>query len=161
MGWLKKDLVKKAYEKIGLASYVYDISPEEMKAGTVDMDAMIGQWELEGIPLGYLLAATPDESDPEDDSGLDLAYNQVVFENLAIKLAEKLGRPIGVNTVSSANRGRQALMGRSAAPGKVGLPGTMPAGAGAKTWRGQPGRPFLQGDGHPIGTGGGGKLPFK
>jgi len=162
MGWLKKDLVKKAFERIGLADYVFDMPPEQLSATTVDMDMMIADWNLSGIRLGWPMPSTPGDSDPEMDSGLPDMAVMAVVDNLALLIAGKLGRAVMPHVVRSANNGKQSLLRRSAQPSKRHLPRNMPAGAGHKTWRGQPGRPFLDSDdNNSIGTGDDGELPFK
>jgi len=162
MGWLKQELVKKAFEKIGLADYVFDLQPEQLQAAVVELDTMISAWNLSGIRLSYPLPSTPAGSNPTDDSNLPDMAVKAVYENLALALASNLGRPVMPELVRSAAQGKQALLAHGAQPAKLLLPRQMPAGAGHKTWRGQPGRPFLDNnDDDTISTGNDGEFPFK
>lgn len=55
MGWTKRQFVTQAFEEIGLASYVFDLTPEQLDSALRRLDTMIASWNALGIRLGYPL----------------------------------------------------------------------------------------------------------
>src|ERR1019366_2232800 len=102
MGWSKQALVEMAFSKIGL-DYTFDLQPEEIQSGGKNLDAMMAQWDDEGILLGYCSSAT-DVVDVTVDSGIQDTANLAVFSNLAMQLASDLGRQVSQTLAATAER---------------------------------------------------------
>ena len=136
--WTKDQLIAKAFSELALAGYVYDLSPEVREDALQTLDAMMAEWSAVGITIGYLLPATPDDSDIDSDSGIPDAANQAVYLNLAVSLAAGRGKTLTARTLAAAARGYSRLLGDAvrAAARPVPMPNTMPRGAGNKPWRG-------------------------
>ena len=66
----KQSLVNRAFSNIGIASYVFDISPEEIQDAVTRLDDMMAEWDGQGIRIGYVLLANEIPSDPADESNV-------------------------------------------------------------------------------------------
>lgn len=145
--WTKDQLISKAFSELAMAGYVYDLSPEVREDALQTMDAMMAEWAGSGVTIGYLLPATPDDSDIDSDSGIPDAANQVVYLNLAVSLAAGRGKTLTARTLAAAARGYSRLLGAAAraAARATPMPNTMPRGAGNKPWRTGCGNPFFSG----------------
>jgi hypothetical protein len=63
MSYTKRQFVDAAFEEIGLASYVFDLTTEELLPRLVRrLDAMMAQWNAKGIRLGYPLPTSAADS---------------------------------------------------------------------------------------------------
>lgn len=70
MGWTKRQLITQAFEEIGLAAYVFDLTPEQLQSALRRMDAMVAGWNSNGVRIGYPLPSSPDSSNIDADSGV-------------------------------------------------------------------------------------------
>jgi hypothetical protein len=154
--WTKAQLIDKAFAELALAGYVYDLSPEIREDALQTLDAMMAEWSASGIAIGYLLPATPDDSNIDDDSGIPDTANQAVYMNLAVSLAAGRGKTLTPRTLLAASKGYNRLLGVAAraAARQVAMPNTMPLGAGNKPWRG--GLRFFPGPAETLDTSTGG-----
>ena len=48
MGWTKRQFVAQAFEEIGLASYVFDLTPEQLQSALRRLDTMMAAWNALG-----------------------------------------------------------------------------------------------------------------
>jgi hypothetical protein len=46
MGYKKRQFISAAFEEIGLASYVFDLQPEQLESALRRLDAMIADFEF-------------------------------------------------------------------------------------------------------------------
>lgn len=162
MGWTKLDLINQAFEKFGLASYVFDLSPEQLQSAMRLMDTMIARWSAEGLRLGYPLPSGPNTGSQNDDSGLSDMAVEAVITNLALRLAPTVGKETPMALRVEAKEAYNALLALSAPPPRMRLPGTMPLGAGNKPWRGGFNRQFVvDEDDDDLQVGPDGELDFK
>lgn len=129
----KRFLCEMAFNEIGLASYVYDIDPQEMTAMLFRLEGMMATWEMAGIRVGYNRTADPLSADPDQESGIPDITNETVWTNLAIKAAPSYGKSLSSDTKNTAKQGYDLLLGIAASnPPQVQLRGNLPIGAGAK-----------------------------
>jgi len=135
MGYSKRQFVTAAFEEIGLASYVFDLQPEQLQSALRRLDAMMASWNALGIRLGYPLPSSPQFSDIDAESEVPDSANEAIITNLAIKLAPGYGKQVMPETKATAKETYNTLLSRAAAPLEQQLPGTMPSGAGNKPWR--------------------------
>lgn len=157
MGWTKRQFVTQAFDEIGLASYVFDLTPEQLQFALVRLDTMIASWNALGIRLGYPLPSSPQDSDLDEQTDVPDSSNEAIYTNLAIKLAPSYGKQVMTDTKITAKASYNTLLSRAALPMEQQLPGTMPAGAGNKSWRNyddpfirRPIDPVLAGQDNPI-----------
>ncbi|WP_207791147.1 packaged DNA stabilization gp4 family protein [Allosphingosinicella flava] len=87
---LRGTIFSDAFEAIGIANYVFDTTAEEQASAARRLDAMMAQWDEEGITLGY----TATDGDPQPDVEMTTpAYaDDAIALNLALRLAPSFGK---------------------------------------------------------------------
>jgi hypothetical protein len=159
MGWTKRQFVTQAFEEIGLASYVFDLTPEQLDSALRRLDTMIASWNALGIRLGYPLPLSPQDTDLDTETGVPDAANEAVICNLAVRIAPSFGKQVSPGTMATAKFGYDTLMARAAMPHEQQFPRTLPAGAGQKPWRYDD--PFMPAPTDPVQVGPDGPLEFN
>lgn len=130
--WTKRQLIHQAYEEIGLASYVYDLQPEQEMSALRRLDSMMAEWDSIGVRLGYPVASEANGSDLDQSSGIPTWANSAVYSNLALAIAGSVGKQPSTQLMRGAQSGYLALLARSSVPRERRLD-RMPSGAGNKT----------------------------
>jgi hypothetical protein len=149
MGYSKRQFVTAALEEIGLASYVFDLQPEQLQSAMRRLDAMMADWNGKGIRLGYPLPGSPQDSDLDQPSEVPDSANQAIITNLAVRLAPSYGKQVMPETKAVAKESYNTILSRATKPNEQQFPGTLPAGAGNKPWRVQD-DPFLRPPVDPV-----------
>jgi len=134
MGYTKRQFVEGAAEEIGMAQYIYDSPPEFLNAWGLRLDAMMEQWNGMVIRLAYPVSASPDDFDLDQATSVPNWANIGIICNLALQIAAMQGKIVRPETKINAFNGYNTIVGRSAMPPQMQLPGTMPAGAGNRGW---------------------------
>jgi hypothetical protein len=160
MGYSKQQFVTAAFEEIGMASYVFDLAPQDLQSALRRLDAMMAEWNAKGIRLAYPLPGSPQDASLTEPSNVPDSANEAIITNLAMRLSPSFGKIPSPVTLSTAKAGYNTLLSRAAMPGEQQLPGTMPAGAGWKTWRWGRG-PFVDAPKDPVAVGGDSKLTLE
>lgn len=137
MSWTKKQFIEQAFDEIGLASYVYELTTDQLQSALRRMDTMLATWNAKGIRIGYPLPSTPEDSDINQETTVPDRANEAIFLNLAVRLAPSYGKQVSPDTKQSAKMAYDALMSYAAMPPEMQLPQGMPLGAGNKSWHGQ------------------------
>jgi len=157
MGYSKRQFVTAALEEIGLASYVFDMQPEQLQSAMRRLDSMMADWNGKGIRLGYPLPSSPEDSDLDQESEVPDSAFEAIITNLAIKIAPSYGKMVMPETKAAAKNAYNTLLQRATMPDEQQFPGTLPAGAGNKPWRvtddpfiPKPVDPVLAGEDGPI-----------
>lgn len=137
MGWTKRQIVQQAFSELALASYDFDLSPEELQSALVKLDTMMATWGSQGLQLGYSLGLTPDASDLDADSGLPLEAVEAVYMGLAVRIAASKGKALPTSTKAVAKDTFDALVSRAASQDvqQQQFANGTPMGAGRKSWR--------------------------
>ena len=135
MGWTKRQFIVQAFEEIGLASYVFDLTPEQLQAALRRLDSMMSSWNAQGIRLSYPIPSSPQDSDIDQETDVPDSAWEAVYTNLGVRLAPGYGKTVSVDTKAVARNTYNILLQRASAPLEQQLPGTMPAGSGNKPWR--------------------------
>jgi hypothetical protein len=160
MGYSKRQFVAAAFEEIGLASYAFDLQPQQFESALRRLDAMMASWNALGIRLGYPLPSSPQFSDLDAPSEVPDSANEAIITNLAVKIAPGYGKQVMPDTKATAKETYNTLLSRAAAPLEQQLPGTMPSGAGNKPWRVYD-DPFLRPPVDPVLAGQDGPIEFN
>jgi len=160
MGYSKRQFVAAAFEEIGLASYVFDLSPEQLQSALRRLDAMIADWNGKGIRLGYPLPGSPQDSDLDEPTLVPDSANQAILTNLAIRIAPSYGKVVMPETKAVAKDSYNTLLQRATMPPEQQIPATRPAGAGNKPWRVYD-NPFIRPPVDPVDAGPDGPLQFN
>lgn len=159
MGWTKRQFVEKAFGKIGLAGYVFDLTPEELQDALSDLDSMMALWNAKGIRLGYPGPSSPQNSDLDEETNVSDSSNVAIYCNLGVMIAPNFGKSVSPAMVLLAKQAYDELLSLAAAPMERQFPSTMPAGAGNKPWRTYD-SPFLRPPQDPLLAGPDGPIEF-
>ncbi len=100
-------LVNEALTELGLASYVFDMQPQDRQSALNKLDDMAGEWS--DINMGYLQPTNNGESDQADDSGLTNATKNAVILNLAVRIAPQFGKTPSPETKTAAKQAYNSL----------------------------------------------------
>lgn len=138
MSYTKRQLVEAAMAEIGLASYAFDLMPEQRELALRRLDSMMAEWNTRGLRLGYPVPDNPADSDIDVDSNVPDAAWEAVITNLAIRMAPSYGKQVNVATATTARHALNTILARASMPPEMKLP-AMPSGAGNKNYD----EPFL------------------
>jgi len=159
MSYSKRQFIEAALEEIGLADYVFDLSPEQLQSAVRRMDAMIAAWNAIGIRLGYPLPSNPENSNIDAITGVPDSANEAIILNLALRLSPSYGKAIALPTSAAARMAYNTLLSRAAMPAEMQFPETLPVGAGQKSWNID--WPFFQPPSEPLLAGEDGEIVFE
>jgi hypothetical protein len=160
MGYSKLQFVNSAFEELGLASYVFDLQPEDQQMALRRLDAMMAEWNAKGIRLGYPLPGSPEDAELSEPSQVPDSANEAIITNLALRMMPTYVKVPNAMTLATAKAGYNTLLSRAAMPGEQQLPGDLPAGAGWKTWRWGRG-PYVNPPSDPVAVGDDAKLTLE
>jgi hypothetical protein len=159
MGYSKRQFVNAGFEEIGLASYVFDLQPEQLEGALRRLDAMMAEWNAKGIRLGYPLPSSPQYSNMDAQSEVPDAANEAIILNLACRIATGYGKQVMPDTKIFARNAYNTLLARATLPMQAQLPRTLPSGAGNKPWRYD--NPYLNQPIDPVLAGQDGAIEFN
>jgi hypothetical protein len=160
MGYSKRQFITAALEEIGLASYVFDMQPEQIDTARRRLDAMMADWNGKGIRLGYPIPSSPQDGDLDEETNVpDSAYEAIIC-SLGIRLAPSYGKTVMAETKVVAKQGYDILLQRATYPLEKQLPNTMPSGAGNKPWRVYD-NPFVRPPYFPVDAGPDGPIEYN
>jgi hypothetical protein len=158
MSYTKRQFVEEAFAELGMASYTFDLSPQQLDACLRRLDTMMATWNARGIRLGYPLPSSPQDSDLDTDTQVPDSANEAIITNLAIRLAPQYGKTVSLDTRTTAKQAYDTLLARAAFPIEQQFPRTLPMGAGQKPWRYDD--PFMPAPTDPVLSGQEGPLEF-
>lgn len=162
MGWTKRQFVEQAFEEIGLAAYVFDLTPEQLQSALRRLDAMMAGWNANGIRIGWPMPSTPEASELDVDTKVPDVANEAIYLNLGLRLAPGFGKVVSPETKSDADAAYSNLLNQTAAPTpERQLPNTMPRGAGTKPWRSFNSNQFVKTPTDPLEAGADNELTFE
>lgn len=130
----KDVLLQMAYDEIAITNGVFSVTPEDQRLALNRLDAMMAEWEADGVALGYAYPATYGESLPANASGLQDAVVQAVATNLAVRIAPTIGKQVSGETRKAANRGMNMLRVRTLTVPAMQLPSRLPKGQGNRDY---------------------------
>ena len=160
MAYTKRQFVIAAFEEIGLASYVFDLTDNELVSAGNRLDTMMAMWNAKGVRLSYPLSSSPMTlaTALEVDTEVPDAANEAIILGLGIRIAAGYGKQVSPDTKVSAKAAYTTLLGWAAQPTlERQFPGTLPVGAGQKSWRNNR-DPYMRKPTDPLTTGGDGVL---
>lgn len=86
----RAQILADAFEAIGIADYVFDVSPDEKASARRRLDAMMAQWEAEGVTLGYTPAGG--QADDAIEMTSPVWADDAISSNLALRIAPTFGK---------------------------------------------------------------------
>lgn len=160
MGYSKRQFVQAAFEEIGLATYAFDLQPQQFESALRRLDAMMAEWNAKGIRLGYPIPGSPENSDLDSESEVPDYANDAIITNLAVRIAPSYGRTPMPETKITAKTTYNTLLSRATMPPEQQFPSGLPRGAGWKPWR-ETNEPFFPEPEDPLTVGPDGPLDFS
>lgn len=130
MGYSKRQFVEGAYSEIGLGSYVFDLSPEQMNQATRRLDAMMAEWNGRGIVISYPLPGDPENTSIDSESNVPDWANEAIILGLAIKIAPSEGKTLNPETKVSFANAFNTVASRCVTKPDMQLPRDTPIGSG-------------------------------
>ena len=158
MSYTIRQFVTSALEEIGIASYVFDASADQLASAAKRCNSMLAEWNAKGIRLGATLYGNPDSIDLDADSNVPDNANEAVIANLALRIAPMYGKQAMQGTAITAKRAYDTMLIAYSQPVEMQLP-VMPAGAGNKPWRWD--NAFTPGPSDPLDAGSDGPMEFN
>ena len=153
MAHTKRDIVNQAFEEIGLASYVFDLQPQQLESALRRLDNMMATWNGKGVRLGYPLPSSPADSDLDQVTGVPDSALEAMATNLAVRIAPMFGKTVSPDTKAIAKKAYTQIITQSATPIEMQFDNTaIPAGAGNKRFRDRQ-DPFLRDPIDPLQAG--------
>lgn len=134
MSWTKRQFVTQAYEEVGLASYVFDLSPEQLQSAARKLDSMMAQWDSKGIKIGFPIALSPENINLDQETNVAPFANEAIALNLAIRIAPSYGKAVAPETKANAKIAYETLMAHCAMPPRRQFGPLLPAGSGNKAF---------------------------
>jgi len=134
MTYTIRQFVTSALEEIGLASYAYDMGPEQLASAAKRLNGMLAEWNAKGIRLGATLYGNPDDVDLDAASNVPDNANEAIITNLAIRIAPMYGKQVMQETRQNAKRAYDTMLLAFCQPIEMQL-SEMPSGAGNKPWQ--------------------------
>lgn len=136
MTWTKRQLITQAYEEIGLALYVFDLTPEQLESARRRLNAMVAGWNANGVRINFPLPADADSDDIDQECGIPDYAIEALYLGLALRLAPSIGKTVSPETKQFADMAYSNLANQTAIPTpERQLPITTPRGQGTKPWR--------------------------
>jgi len=142
MSWTKRQIITQAFTEIGLASYVYNITANELQDAMRRLDNMMAAWTQKSIVFDpvYPQPSTYGAGDLDDDTNAPDDAIEPMYCMLGIRLAPSYGKQPSPDTRATAKTTYTALLGQYVRGTQVSLHHTI-KGAGAK----RPIYPFIDG----------------
>lgn len=160
MSFTKRQFVEKAFAKIGMAGYIFDLQPEQLQDALRDLDSMMEAWSAKGIRVGYPAPSSPENSDLDEETGVPDSANEAIYYSLGVRIAPDYGKTVSPSVAFFAKQAYDQLLALAAVPMERQFPGTMPSGAGNKPWRTYD-SPFLAPPVDPLLAGPDGPIEFN
>jgi hypothetical protein len=161
MAYTKRDIVEQAFEEIGLASYVFDLQPQQLDSALRRLDSMMATWNAKGLRLAYPLPSSPSDSDLDQEIGAPDSAIEAMYLNLAVRISGGFGKTVSPDTKAAAKRAYNEVVANAAKPVEMQLGNeTIPAGAGNKGYR-YYNNPFLREPKDPLTVGTDGILDLE
>lgn len=105
----KQQIIEDAYTAAGLASYAFDLTPQELAYADRALQAMLAQWSIKGIRIGYNSGGSM-----SDESGLPDFSVEAVKSNLALRICGIAGKQVTPEIRAAAMAGFNAVAAATA-----------------------------------------------
>ncbi|WP_033134624.1 packaged DNA stabilization gp4 family protein [Acinetobacter sp. MN12] len=133
MSWTKRQIIEKAFSKLGLAAMFYDMQPEQAEDARRELDAMVAEWTTDNIQIGYPLPSEANSSDLDQETNIPDYAIRALYLNLAVSIAGDYGKAITPVLQAQADLSLKKLKGMTVKmPPQMKYSCTLPSGAGHK-----------------------------
>lgn len=150
MAWTKQQYIEQAFAEIGLAAYVFDLTPDQLNIVMRRLDGMIASWTANGVNIGYPLPSNPDDASLAEVCNVPDYAHEAIYLGLACRIGPMFGKTVAPETKQYAEGAYGQMMNNVARPTPERfLPNTLPRGQGTKPWRNF-NNPFVYGTQEPL-----------
>ena len=132
--WTKRQIILAALTEIGIASYAFDSTADQLQNALQRLDVMMGVWQRKGIvfvPDPYPISTDPSVTDLDEDTNAPEDALEAMILNLAVRIAPSYGKKVMQDTKFNAKFAYNTLLGGYSVPSEYSL-GTFLKGAGNK-----------------------------
>lgn len=130
----KRYLISQAMIEIGMGGYQFDASPEEHADILRQLDAMVASWSSKNVDINYNIPTNPEDSDLDDDSGIDLKHAAAVYKSLAVEICPMYGKQPSIQLIKTQADTYNAMLSDVAVLPSRTYPTRYPLGAGNRHW---------------------------
>ena len=130
--YTKRQVIEQAFEEIGLASYIFDLTAEQLQSALRRLDLMVASWQAMNIQIGYPLPSSLGTSNIDEEIQTSTTNNEALVLNLAVRLAPSYGKSVSPDTKITAKNLYNQLLIQAATPYEQQFVKTLPLGAGYK-----------------------------
>lgn len=134
----KRQIITEAFNFIGLAPVVYDLSPEQLESARRQLDSMMATWNAKGIRIGFPLSINPDSGDLDEEINLPDGCLEASYMELGKRLAPTYGKMLTPDHKSQAREAYQAMLAQLVTMPKMHMPSGFPLGAGVRRYLNEP-----------------------
>ena len=128
----KRYVLDRAFTHIGLSGYAFDQDADERQEALFMLDSLMAEWQSVNVVLGYIVPASPELSDLNDNSGLTMSAVNAVARNVALNLCPSYGKTPSIQLQASAATSKNALWSSVLTIQASRYPTTQPIGRGNK-----------------------------
>ena len=121
-------------EELGRAGYDFDIQPGEVLSWLRKMDALLAQWQAQGITLNYNFPASFGTSKPTDMMGVPDAALDTIAAWVAMRVAPGIGKTMSTESRKAMADGLSLLRSETAVIPCMHYPKTTAIGSGWNPW---------------------------
>jgi P22 tail accessory factor len=132
MAVTKQKIIERALESIGIASYIYDLSYEELNSCLRRLDDLMAEFMTDGYVMGaYPLHIDADDSSLDEEAPINMSYKKVIYLELGRDLAPMFGKNLSKEYEMDVWKSRMTLNNGATFPMTANLNiRYVPAGAG-------------------------------
>jgi hypothetical protein len=128
----KRQVIDLSYSAIGMAGYTFDLQPEQIENARQMLDAMMAQWNAQGIRLGWPIPSSPISGDVDEETNLPDSALSAVYLNLGTVIAMTHGKQVAPQYLAMTRAAKDAMFVNAVKPMARQMPGGHPMGAGYK-----------------------------
>jgi len=125
----KADIINGMYSRLRISGLTVSPGAEETAIALERLEGMMAQFELDNICVGYNFTDAPD---PDDQTGVKLAFNEFMETNLAVRLIPDFNKVVPPQLMGLASGSYSFAAGQTAHDNlrQVQPPRRMPRGSG-------------------------------
>lgn len=128
----KRQIIELAYSSVGLAGFIYDLTPEQVELARKMLDAQMAMWNAKGIRVAWPIPSSPEQGDIDEEIDLPDYALEATYLNLGIRIAPVHGKQVAPDYKTSARMAYDAMLINVVEPATREMPAGYPLGAGYK-----------------------------
>jgi len=130
----KDTIIEFAFQDLRISGYIFDKSPNMLSAMLSRLDALMRQWRLQGMDVGYNHPPKIGQSNLNDIAGIEDGITAMVATCLAKEYMEGIGKTLNANFISRYNKAWNWLYAQYRSIPFSKLPTNTPRGSGGKLY---------------------------